>query len=127
MNDIKKIERRKQTVAYLLNSDNYFIENLLIYLSDTNIHIKKVIINFLRVLTQLYGDLLDQYFAKNKSKKNKRIIKEEFYIFIKENIAPNYYNKIYQIFSQKNQLYRLKKEKIVLIKTINYYWVKEII
>ena len=92
VNDIKKIERRKQTVAYLLNSDNYFIENLLIYLSDTNIHIKKVIINFLRVLTQLYGDLLDQYFAKNKSKKNKRIIKEEFYIFIKENIAPNYYN-----------------------------------
>ena len=75
---------------YLLNSENHFIENLLNFLSETNIHVKKVIINFLRVLTQIYGDLLEQYFLKMNKKKNKeRINKEEFYIFIKENIAPN--------------------------------------
>ena len=92
--DEEKKEQRKQTVNYLLNSENHFIENLLKYLSETNVHVKNVIINFLRVLTQIYGDLLEQYFLKmNKKKKNERINKEEFYIFIKENIAPNYYNR----------------------------------
>ena len=93
----EKINQRKQTVDYLLNSENNFIENLLKYLSETNIHIKKVIINFLRVLTQIYGDILEDYFLKlNKKKKNERIKKEEFYFFIKENIAPNYYNELIQ-------------------------------
>jgi len=92
--DEEKKEQRKQTVNYLLNSENHFIENLLNFLSETNIHVKKVIINFLRVLTQIYGDLLEQYFLKMNKKKNKeRINKEKFYIFIKENIAPNYNNK----------------------------------
>lgn len=87
-------KRRRNTINYFLNSNNYFIENLLNYLSTTNIHVKKVIINFLRVLTQNYGDILDQYFLKgSKNKKNKnRINKDEFYDFIKENIAPNYSN-----------------------------------
>lgn len=88
-----QIKRRKNTVNYFLNSSNNFIECLLNYLSETNIHFKKVIINFLRELTQSYGELLDQYFAKEaKNKKSKRIKKEEFYSFIKENIAPNYSN-----------------------------------
>ena len=88
-----QIKRRKNTVNYFLNSSNNFIECLLNYLSETNIHFKKVIINFLRELTQSYGELLDQYFAKlAKNKKSKRIKKEEFYDFIKENIAPNYSN-----------------------------------
>ena len=89
-----EIKRRKATVNHFLNSNNNFIESLLNYLSETNIHVKKVIINFLRVLTQIYGDVLDQYFIKErKNKKNKkRINKEEFYDFIKENIAPNYSN-----------------------------------
>ena len=88
-----QIKRRKNTVNYFLNSSNNFIESLLNYLSETNINFKKVIINFLRELTQSYGELLDQYFAKlAKNKKSKRITKEEFYDFIKENIAPNYSN-----------------------------------
>ena len=88
------IKRRKNTINYLLYSNNNFIESLLNYLSETNIHVKKLIINFLRILTQTYGDILDQYFLKQKkNKKNKnRIGKEEFYDFIKENIAPNYSN-----------------------------------
>ena len=88
------VKRRKNTVNYLLNSNNYFIECLLNYLSETNIHVKKEIINFLRILTQTYGDILEQYFlkqSKNKKIKNK-INKAEFYDFIKENIAPNYSN-----------------------------------
>ena len=86
--------QRKNTVEYLLNSNCNFIEILLQYLSNTNIHIKKVIINFLRVLTSnTYFDLLEQYFYKvSKKKKENKVTKEEFYIFIKENIAPNYYN-----------------------------------
>ena len=82
-----------KTVEYLLNSNYNFIEILLKYLSDTNIHIKKEIINLLRVLTNCYKEQLDQYFYKlNKKKKETKISKEEFYIFIKENIAPNYNN-----------------------------------
>ena len=90
----EQLKRRKNTVNYFLYSENNFIESLLNYLSETNIHVKKVIINFLRVLTQMYGDLLDQYFIKERKNKKskKRINKEEFYDFIKENIAPNYSN-----------------------------------
>ena len=91
--DDKKISQKRQTVEYLLNSENYFIENLLKYFGEGNAHIKKMIINFIRILTQLYGDLFDQYFLKqSKKKKSERINKEEFYIFIKENIASNYEN-----------------------------------
>ena len=89
----EKIKQRNQTVNYFLNSENFFIENLLKYLSTTNIHVKKVIINLLRVLTQIYKESLEQYFNKiSKNKKNERITKDEFYSFIKENIAPNYNN-----------------------------------
>ena len=90
----EELKRRKTTINYFLYSENNFIESLLNYLSETNIHVKKVIINFLRVLTQMYGDLLDQYFIKERKNKKskKRINKEEFYDFIKENIAPNYTN-----------------------------------
>ena len=110
--------QRKKTVEYLINSENYFIENLLKYLSETNIQIKKVIINFLRVLTQIYGELLEQYFLKlNKKVKTGRINKEEFYIFIKENIAPNYNNKktlkekIYENYlNKKDSIFYLEKE-----------------
>ena len=88
------INRRKNTINNLLYSNNFFVENLLNYLSETNIHVKKVIINFLRILTQTYGDILEQYFYKQgKNKKNShRINKKEFYDFINENIAPNYSN-----------------------------------
>ena len=90
----EELKRRKTTINYFLYSENNFIESLLNYLSETNIHVKKVIINFLRVLTQMYGDLLDQYFIKERKNKKskKKINKEEFYDFIKENIAPNYTN-----------------------------------
>ena len=92
-NDDKKISQREKTVEDFLNSENYFIENLLKYLGEGNVHIKKVIINLIRILTQIYGDLFDQYFLKlSKKKKSERINKEEFYIFIKENIASNYEN-----------------------------------
>ena len=91
--DDKKINQRRNTVEEFLNSENYFIENLLKYLGEGNVHIKKVIINLIRILTQLYGDVFDQYFLKlSKKKKSERINKEEFYIFIKENIASNYEN-----------------------------------
>ena len=88
------VNRRRNTVNNLLYSNNNFIEILLNYLSETNMHVKKVIINFLRILTQNYGDILEQYFYKqSKSKKNShRIDKKEFYDFINENIAPNYNN-----------------------------------
>ena len=91
--DDKKISQREKTVEDFLNSENYFIENLLKYLGEGNVHIKKVIINLIRILTQIYGELFDQYFLKlSKKKKTERINKEEFYIFIKENIASNYEN-----------------------------------
>ena len=88
------IKRRKTTVNNLLYSNNNFIENLLNYLSETNIHVKTVIINFLRILTQTYGDIIEQYFIKfgKKKKDENRINKKEFYEFINENIAPNYSN-----------------------------------
>ena len=88
------INRRRNTVNNLLYSNNNFVEIMLNYLSVTNIHVKKVIINFLRILTQTYGDILEQYFYKlSKSKKNShKINKKEFYDFINENIAPNYNN-----------------------------------
>ena len=89
----KNIIIRKNTVEHLLNSNCNFIEILLQYLSTTNIHIKGVIINFLRVLTYIYGDILDQYFVKiSKKKKETKVTKEEFYIFIKENIMSNNQN-----------------------------------
>jgi hypothetical protein len=119
------LKRRKQTVLYLLNSNNKFIENLLYYLSKTNIHIKKAIINLLRVLTQKYGELLDEYFLKEtKNKKNNkdRINKQEFYNFIKENIIPNYYNeKIEKDEDDDNKKTRKRKNSsIIFFKTKNY-------
>ena len=98
--------KRKQTINNFLYSNNNFIEHLLYYLSKTNIHVKKVIINFLRILTQTYGDILDLYFSKEKKNQNK-INKEEFYAFIKENIAPNYINENIEIFNDINN----KKEE----------------
>ena len=97
INISKKTEKlqmvKVKTVEYLLNSNYNFIEILLQYLSDTNIHIKKEIIYLLRVLTNCYKEQLDQYFSKlSKKKKDTRVTKEEFYSFIKENIAPNYNN-----------------------------------
>ena len=92
-NKAKNTSVRRSTVEYLLNSNCNFIEILLQYLSNTNIHIKGVIINFLRVLTYIYGDILDQYFVKiSKKKKEAKVTKEEFYIFIKENITSNNHN-----------------------------------
>ena len=92
------IKARITSINYFLNSSNNFIENLLNIFSTTNINLKKVVMNFIKILTQKYRDNLENYFSgidikikKSKGKIN-RITKTEFYEFIQENIIPNYYN-----------------------------------
>ena len=91
-------EKKEIGIKNILDSPNYFIENLLYFFSGTNIHIKKAIINFILILTQTHGNILENYFTQiekiNRKNKNKgRITKEEFYNFIQENITPKYSNK----------------------------------
>ena len=102
--DIKEsmIKARIASITNFLNSNNNFIENLLNIFSTTNINLKKVVMNFIKILTQKYRDNLENYFtnidAKIKKGKGKinRITKKEFYYFIQENIIPNYYNQTLQ-------------------------------
>ena len=120
--DIKEsvINSRTNSVNYLLNSQNNFIEILLNIFSTTNINLKKVLINFIKILTQKYGDILENYFMnidiKNKKikGKNSKINKIEFYYFIEENISPNYLN----ILIQNEEKSRINKKKIN-IKSLN--------
>jgi len=98
------IKTRISSINYFLNLSNNFIENLLNIFSTTNINLKKVVMNFIKILTQKYRDNLENYFTnidikikKNKGKgKINRITKKEFYDFIQENIIPNYYNQTLQ-------------------------------
>ena len=102
--DIKEsvINSRNNSVHNFLESSNNFIEMLLNIFSTTNLNLKKVIINFIKVLTQKYGEILDNYFNNIDSIKKKskgifnRIDKKEFYYFIEENITPNYFNFLIQ-------------------------------
>ena len=83
-----------------LNSENYFIENLLRILSTNNLSLKKSVINLIKLLSQKYLETLKNYFIKvdtdiKKSRKIKKINKvtgKEFYFFIQENILINYNN-----------------------------------
>ena len=83
-----------------LNSENYFIENLLRILSTNNLSLKKSVINLIKLLSQKYLETLKNYFIKvdtdiKKSRKIKKINKvtgKEFYHFIQENITPNLSN-----------------------------------
>ena len=83
-----------------LNSENYFIENLLRILSTNNLSLKKAVINLIKLLSQKYIDTLKKYFIKvdtdiKKSRKIKKINKvtgKEFYFFIQENILINFNN-----------------------------------
>ena len=98
------IKARIASINYFLNSSNNFIENLLNIFSTTNINLKKVVMNFIKILTQKYRENLETYFANidTKIKKSKgkgkinRITKKEFYDFIQENIIPNNFNQILQ-------------------------------
>ena len=83
-----------------LNSENYFIENLLRILSTNNLSLKKAVINLIKILSQKYLETLKNYFIKvdndiKKSRKVKKINKvtgKEFYFFIQENILSNLNN-----------------------------------
>ena len=83
-----------------LNSECYFIENLLRILSTNNLSLKKAVINLIKLLSQNYLETLKNYFSKvdtdiKKSRKIKKINKvtgKEFYFFIQENILINLNN-----------------------------------
>ena len=103
-----KIDNKKENLFYsplmsvknFLSSQNYFIETILGIFSSNNLNIKKVLINLLRIISQKYGESLKAHFinveADNKKlKKNKsmqRVTKDEFYLFIEENISQNINN-----------------------------------
>ena len=87
------ITMRNNSIKYFLYSSNFFIENLLYILLSKNLYIKKLIINYIRILTNKYSIILEEYFSfvneSNKNYKNKRINKKDFFYFIKENIINN--------------------------------------
>ena len=107
--DIKEsvLELRNNSLKYLLNSENNFIEILLNLFSTTNISLKKVIIIFIKIITRKYENILNNYFngidiQAKKSKGNFfKINKKEFYFFIEENISTNYFN--YLIMDEKKE------------------------
>ena len=111
----KIINMRNNSIKYFLSSSNYFIEKLLYILLSKNLIIKKLIINFLRILTNKYNDIFEEYFSFvdecNRNYKNKRITKKEFFFFIKENIIINEYNEKIIRESEKN------KDKNITFKT----------
>ena len=99
-----------KSMQSFLSSPNYFIETILGILTRNNLSLKKVLINLLSKISQKYKEYLTTYFigieAENKkarkNRKKERIIKDEFYSFIQENITPNYNNQklreLYEIF-----------------------------
>ena len=113
----KKIDMRNNSIKYFLYSSNFFIENLLKILLSNNSYIKKSLINFLRVLTNKYNSIFEEYFSFvdecNKSYKNKRINKKDFFYFIKENVILNCNNQkiINDIEKNKNNNGKKKKRK----------------
>ena len=111
------IKMRNNSIKYFLYSSHYFIENLLNILLSKNLYIKKLIINCLRILTNKYYTLLEEYFSFvnecNKNYKNKRINKKDFYYFIKENIIVNENNQkiLKEIEKDKDKNVSTKKKK----------------
>ena len=131
------INMRNNSIKYFFYSSNYFIENLLYILLSKNLYIKKLIINFLRILTNEYNSIFEEYFSFvnecNKNYKIKRINKKDFLYFIKENIIINDINqKILNEFEKdiklkkvndknnKNILRRLSFENIINWKKLDY-------
>ena len=97
----KKINMRNNSIKYFLYSNNYFIERLLNTLISKNLNIKKLIINFLRLLTNKYNTIFEEFFSfvdeynrNNKDNKNKRVNKKDFFYFIRENVTINENNEI---------------------------------
>ena len=103
--DFLKIDNNKENFFYsplmsiknFLSSPNYFIETILNILSMNNLNIKKVMINLLRIISQKYEESLKSHFINveidnkklKKSKRIQRVTKDEFYLFIEENISQN--------------------------------------
>ena len=114
------INMRNNSVKYFLYSSNFFIENLLNIMLTTNLYIKKLIINFLRILTNKYNSILEEYFSFvkecNKNYKNKRINKKDFLYFIKENlfVNPKNQNILNEFEKEKNK--KKGKENNIFIK-----------
>jgi hypothetical protein len=87
---------------------------------STNLYIKKLVINFLRILTNKYNSILEEYFSFvnecNKNYKNKRINKKDFLYFIKENlfVNPKNQNILNELEKEKNK--KNKKENKIFIK-----------
>ena len=87
----------KFSLETFLNSENYFIENLLRILSTHNLNLKNEAINLIKIISVEYTDTLKNYFEKveieiKKSRKIKKINKitgKEFFHFIQENISSN--------------------------------------
>ena len=114
------INMRNNSVKYFLYSSNFFIENLLNIMLTTNLYIKKLVINFLRILTNKYNSILEEYFSFvkecNKNYKNKRINKKDFLYFIKENlfVNPKNQNILNEFEKEKNK--KKGKENNIFIK-----------
>ena len=123
------INLRNNSIKYFLYSSNLFIENLLNILLSKNLYIKKLIINFLRILTNKYNSFFEEYFSYvnegNKThKNNKRINKKDFFFFIKENIIINEFNeKIiaeFELNKDKGKINKKKKRKTSIEEDNNY-------
>ena len=114
------INMRNNSIKYFLYSSNFFIENLLNIMLTTNLYIKKLIINFLRILTNKYNSILEEYFSFvnecNKNYKNKRINKKDFLYFIKENLFVNPKNHIILNEFEREKIKKNRKENNIFIK-----------
>ena len=92
----EEYKRKKGFVNYILNSDNNYLELLLTLLSCNFRATKKAIIKFFQLLLTNYRDIFDNYFKNDyddfeTEKKDKRISKDNFFEFLKENLYLNNY------------------------------------
>jgi hypothetical protein len=118
----EEYKRKKGFVNYILNSDNNYLELLLTLLSCNFRSTKKAIIKFFQLLLTNYRDIFDNYFKNDyddfeTEKKDKRISKDQFFEFLKENLSLNNYiefikNKIGPDISINEYLYICKEEQI---------------
>ena len=107
----------KLSLEYFLNSENYFIENLLRIISTNNLKLKVAIINLIKIISLKYVESLKNYFQKveteiKKSRKIKKIHKvsgQEFYHFIQENISPNPNNENIREKQKLNEIFNQNK------------------
>ena len=110
--EFKKKQKEMQRISMvnnILNIKNNNVEILLKIFSSKNRIIKKAIIKLLKILILKYTDIFDNYFMEieNSLKKEKisnKVVKEEFFHYLEENIVLNYYFKRSSKDDSKNKL-----------------------